>query len=157
MESRRTHPLVQKPDFPNRQRRRLLAYIAAALPVLHITPPLAAARRGLQPFDPRIHFALNCASRSCPPIAVYDASHIDAQLDLAARSFVDADVVTDAENNEVRISSIFKWYHRDFRDRTGVISFLLDYLPDDHRRSWLEQHAESVRLVFTPYDWSLNT
>ncbi|MGB5834821.1 MAG: TlpA disulfide reductase family protein [Thiohalocapsa sp.] len=45
--------VVETRDFPNRQRRWLLAYVAAALPMLHITAPLAAARRGLQPFDPR--------------------------------------------------------------------------------------------------------
>ena len=110
----------------------------------------------LYPFDPRIHFALNCASRSCPPIAVYDSNHIDAQLDLATRSFVDADVVLDAESNQVRLSSIFKWYRQDFGGHSGVIAFLLDHLPGDQRRSWLQQHAESIRLVYSPYDWSLN-
>ena len=44
------------------------------------------------PSEPRIHFALNCASRSCPPIQVYSADHLEAQLDLAARNFVDSNV-----------------------------------------------------------------
>jgi len=111
----------------------------------------------IYPFDPRIHFTLNCASRSCPPIAVYDSNHIEAQLDLAARSFVNADVVVDVESNQVRLSSIFKWYGQDFGGRSGVIAFLLDHLPDDHRRSWLQQHSETVRLAYNPYDWSLNS
>ena len=42
----------------------------------------------VRPFDPRIHFALNCGARSCPPVGVYDATQIEAQLDSAARNFI---------------------------------------------------------------------
>lgn len=55
-----------------------------------------------------VHFALNCASRSCPPISFYDAARIDAQLDLAAAGFIAADVAIDPEHSIVRLSSIFK-------------------------------------------------
>src|SRR5262249_33790817 len=53
----------------------------------------ADPRRALvvRPPDARVHFALNCASRSCPAIRAYDAEQIDRQLDLAARSFVAVD------------------------------------------------------------------
>lgn len=111
----------------------------------------------VSPPDARIHFALNCASRSCPPIGAYDAEHIDAQLDLAARNFVAADVAVDPSRGEVRLSSIFRWYAADFGGRSGVMAFLLRHLPEDERRQWLAAQQANVRLVYRPYDWMLNT
>lgn len=69
---------------------------------------------------------------------------------------IDSEQLVDAENNQVRLSSISKWYKQDFDGRTGVVAFLLDHLPDDHRRIWLEQHADSAHLVCSPYDWFHN-
>jgi hypothetical protein len=108
------------------------------------------------PLDPRIHFALNCASRSCPPVGVYDAAHIDQQLDLAARSFVDQSAVLDSKHDAISLSSIFKWYARDFGGRAGVIDFLISHLPDDERRAWLSEHKGKAKLSYQPYDWRLN-
>lgn len=109
------------------------------------------------PPDVRIHFALNCASRSCPPIGVYDADQIDVQLDLASRNFVDAEVTVDEAQGEVRLSQIFRWYAGDFGGRAGVMEFLLRHLPDDEQREWLSVHQADVRLSYQPYDWALNT
>lgn len=110
----------------------------------------------IEPLDPRIHFALNCASRSCPPIGVYDATKLDQQLDVAARSFVDASVAVDQARATLSLSSIFKWYARDFGGRAGVIDFLIAHLPDDERRAWLGAHRSSAKLVHQKYDWQLN-
>jgi hypothetical protein len=107
------------------------------------------------PLDPRVHFALNCASRSCPPIAAYDAGRIEAQLDLAARAFVGADAEVLAERETLRLSSIFNWYRDDFGGYAGVVSFVRAHLPDDERRRWLAAQRE-LDLEFTPYDWALN-
>ncbi|MBS1251237.1 MAG: hypothetical protein MAG451_00268 [Anaerolineales bacterium] len=109
------------------------------------------------PLDSRIHFALNCASRSCPPIGVYDAGNIDAQLDLAAANFVNAEVEIDSEAGELRLSQIFQWYAGDFGGRAGVIEFLLRHLPESEEREWLASHGSNVRFSYRPYDWTLNT
>jgi hypothetical protein len=111
----------------------------------------------VRPFDPRIHFALNCASRSCPPIGVYDAQGIDAQLDLAAASFVANDVAIDTRAGLVRLSSIFKWYRGDFGGRAGVIAFLKERLPEGAERDWLRRQSHHVKLIYCPYDWGLNS
>ncbi len=111
----------------------------------------------VSPLDPRIHFALNCASRSCPPIGVYDAENIDAQLDLATANFVNAEVEIDPEAGELRLSRIFQWYTGDFGGRAGVIDFLLAHLPADEKREWLASHRQDVALSYQPYDWTLNT
>ncbi len=110
----------------------------------------------IRPPDVRVHFALNCASRSCPPISAYEAEQIDRQLDLAARSFVAGDVEVDPSRDIVRVSRIFRWFADDFGGRDGILSILHQYLPDDERRRWLEAQGERVRLTYRPYDWRLN-
>ena len=109
------------------------------------------------PPEPRIHFALNCASRSCPPIQVYTADHLEAQLDLAARNFVDATVRLDQAKQSLIVSSLFKWFKGDFGGQAGVVSFLIDHLPHDGRREWLLKQPYGLRFRYEPYDWSLNT
>jgi hypothetical protein len=104
--------------------------------------------------DPRIHFALNCASRSCPPINVYDASQLDAQLTLAARSFIDQ--TTALQGDRLVLSPILRWYAGDFGGRAGVLAFVREHLPDDPRRVWLQQHDASPKITFSRYDWQLN-
>jgi len=131
----RGHPFLPGPHFPSNDARLAWA----------ITLP-----------DPRIHFALNCASRSCPPIQVYTPEKLDAQLDLAARSFVDSSVRIDPAQNRMVISRIFRWYEIDFRDQKGVVDFLITHLPDDQRRAWIDEHRSSLRLHYAPYDWRLN-
>lgn len=109
------------------------------------------------PHDPRIHFALNCASRSCPPIGVYDAECIDAQLDLAATSFVANDVEIDPRAGIVRLSSLFNWYAGDFGGRAGVIAFLRERLSEGEQRDWLRRQGPYVKLIYRRYDWGLNS
>jgi hypothetical protein len=82
--------------------------------------------------------------------------NLDEQLDLATRSFVDATVKVDTVSQALIVSSIFRWYHRDFGGREGVISFLLSHLPTDWRRNWLSNYRNSMRLSYEPYDWNLN-
>jgi hypothetical protein len=104
------------------------------------------------PTDPRIHFALNCASRSCPPIGVYSPEALSAQLDIASRNYVDQE--TNLLGNKIYISKLFSWYKADFGGKTGVSEFLLRYLPNDERREFL-LHGHS-KFNFSAYDWSLN-
>lgn len=111
----------------------------------------------VDPCDVRIHFALNCAGRSCPPIQVYSAQQLDSQLDLAARNFVNADLEIDPERNEVKLSTIFKWFTSDFGGREGMIDFLIEHLPEDERKTWLIERKGALRFKYKPYDWGLNS
>jgi hypothetical protein len=106
--------------------------------------------------DPRIHFALNCASISCPPIGVYSPGALEEQLDLAARNFISNDMVLDKDQNLLKISRIFSWYQVDFGGKGGIIDFLMQHTPDHDAKDWLEKQSKSLRLVFHPYDWGLN-
>ncbi|NJP04644.1 MAG: DUF547 domain-containing protein [Chloroflexaceae bacterium] len=108
----------------------------------------------MTPMDVRIHWALNCASRSCPPIQVYDPASIETQLETAMRSFLDKTTSIDTQQGSVHLSSILNWYGSDFGGHKGVLSLLMQHLPDDERRRWIVGQP-SVDLVFTRYDWSL--
>ncbi len=115
-------------------------------------PRLAQA---ISPVDPRIHCALGCASRSCPSFAAFNAEQVNSQLDASARSFVNSGAVAAGRRSAVvRLSSIFKWYRRDFGGAKGVIEFLLRYLDDGAARDALQ--AGRRRLRYQRYDWALN-
>lgn len=106
------------------------------------------------PLDPRVHFALNCGARSCPPIRIYAADRLDGQLDLATRSFAESTTELGPSPGELTVSRLFKWYGKDFGGRAGVEATLRRYLPEDERRSVLE--SGRPRLRYAEYDWRLN-
>lgn len=111
----------------------------------------------LAPFDPRIHWGLNCASRSCPPLRAFRAGAIDRQLDVAAQQFVRSHVAVSPAAGTIRVSSIFKWFSRDFGGKAGAVDYLCDCLSPGEECAWLTQNRQTVRLDFQPYDWRLNT
>lgn len=116
----------------------------------------------LRRLDPRIHFALVCAARSCPRITVYDAADINAQLDLAARTFIHGGgVQVDRARDDVRLPRICQWYAPDFGarplglgDRTPLLNYVSSYLADEASRDYVL--ADRPRVRFMRYDWSLN-
>jgi Protein of unknown function, DUF547 len=125
-----------------------------------VLPPLRAFGAGdprrhltLSPIDPRIHFAINCGARSCPPVEVYRAEAIEAQLDLATRGFVNAEVTL--EHGRIVCSRLFKWYRRDFDAAGGLTAFLLRYLDDGPARRALTDSA-APHVGFRRWDWSLH-
>lgn len=132
----RGHPMIPGPQFASQD--RCLSWV-------------------IDPLDVRIHFALNCASRSCPPIQVYSAEKIEAQLDMAARNFVDADLQIDQERSTAHISAIYNWFAGDFGGRHGVIEFLIKNLEAGERKEWLEEYRNSVKFHYKTYDWGLNS
>ena len=110
--------------------------------------------------EPRIHFALNCSSKSCPPLkdGLYAAESLDEELDSATRLFVNSPVgaVLDIDNGVLYLNEIFKWYVEDF-EKTGksVLQFVTRYLQSDKKKYVLE-HQESIQIEYTKYDWNLN-
>ena len=108
--------------------------------------------------DPRIHFALVCASSSCPPIGVYTPEAVDDELDLAARTFINSGgVVVDKEGKEISLSRVFKWYAGDFGHGRGeLLRFLARFVTDSEAREFLLREETGARVTFQPYDWRLN-
>ena len=87
--------------------------------------------------DARIHFALNCGAMSCPPIRFYTPENIDAELDLATRSYLLTEVKPGEgdEEGKLFISSLFRAYRGDFRGYGGIMPFIYRFkeLP---QRKW---------------------
>lgn len=120
----------------------------------------------LRPYfkDPRIHFALNCASRSCAPLSgvAYRGDRLEAQLEEAARRFL-----TDPDNmrmngGTLELSAYFQWFGKDFTSAgwTGagrtIPLYVRRYAPPDVARA-IEDRGGQPPVRFLPYDWSLNS
>jgi len=110
--------------------------------------------------DPRIHFAINCAARSCPPIRpeAYAGARVDAQLDDQVRKFVAGPAVrvdSAAGKTTVHTTKIMDWFGDDFdKWGGGKIPFLRRYLPPGKAR--LLPKTGNVHIEYDSYDWSLN-
>jgi hypothetical protein len=113
--------------------------------------PLRAADPRLSwgvPLDPRVHFALNCGARSCPPIRAYTADKLDAQLALATRAYLDGEVVIEGER--LRAPWLCKLYRTDFGD---LHAFLAAHT-DDATSAWIRAHPDAA-LRWGPYRWEI--
>lgn len=100
-------------------------------------------------FDPRVHFALNCGSRSCPPFAFLKAEGLDRQLETAARGFINSD--SEVRDGEIWISKIFDWYERDFQPN---VRDFLRARAEGPLKAALD--GSKARIRYSDYDWSLN-
>ena len=109
------------------------------------------------PFDYRIHFALNCASISCPPIAFYQVENLETQLELAMHNFIIQESTIDLEKNKIAISTIFKWYESDFDGKRGIKSLLLAVLPKEDPRHIFLSKQGNTKFSYRPYHWDLNS
>lgn len=105
--------------------------------------------------DPRVHFAINCASRGCPILASvpYRGETLDAQLDAAARGFINNPEKCRVEDGRLKLSMIFKWYAGDFQN--GVPAFIGKYAEGDLKRA-LSDHGRDLPVDYLDYDWTLN-
>lgn len=105
--------------------------------------------------DPRIHYAVNCASIGCPNLqpVPFTADGLDRQLDDAAIEFVNHRRAIEVEGGQVSASSIFDWFEEDFGGNDpGVIAHLKAYATPD-----LAMRLEGVsRIDDHGYDWRLN-
>lgn len=127
-------------------------------PILPIKPFTSTDPRSsymVEQFDARIHFALVCGAKSCPPIAYYSAERLDAQLNQAATAFINGSTVRwEPSRQTLWISKIFDWYENDFDGKEGVLALLKRYSRGDEIRD-LPPPGE-LRLRYIPYDWSIN-
>ena len=97
--------------------------------------------------EPRIHFAVNCAAASCPPLPnqAFTAANLNGLLESRTRAFVRNGAYNTITDGEVAVSKIFDWYGEDFGDL----------------RNYLNKYAtttipEGANITFREYDWALN-
>lgn len=118
----------------------------------------------LRPFfrDPRIHFAVNCASMSCAPLPAwaFEGDVLDAQMEERARLFLSDPRNVRFENGELALSRYFEWYGEDFTEEgwspraESVPLFVASYAAPEVSERILAGDMEGIR--FLDYDWSLN-
>lgn len=97
--------------------------------------------------DARIHFAVNCAAKSCPPLgnSAFTASNTDSLLDQLTKRFVNNAGSNTISSSSLVLSKIFEWYETDFGDLAGFIDkYTTVEIPSD------------VKITYQDYDWSLN-
>ena len=114
--------------------------------------------------EPRVHFALNCASIGCPALRpeAFTGERLDAQLEKAANAFLSDRTRNRLDGKALQVSSIFKWYRGDFekgwRGADNLASFFLLYREalglDDNAANRLK--AGQIKIEFLEYDWRLN-
>jgi hypothetical protein len=109
--------------------------------------------------DPRIHFAIVCAARSCPPLAgaAYRAEGLSRTLDRQARAFVNDGVrnVFDRAHDRIALSMIFRWNRAEFeREAVTLDRYVARYVADSETALWIA--ASTKEPDFLEYDWSPN-
>ncbi len=97
--------------------------------------------------DYRIHFALNCGAKSCPPIAFFTSSKINEQLNAATKAYLNSEAEFDLVQNTIHLPAIMSWFRADFGGKKNM-------------RKLLEQNGvpgvnASTSIEFKKYDWSL--
>jgi hypothetical protein len=126
-------------------------------PPYRLRPPLRLCdprlRAAPSALDPRIHFALNCGARSCPPIRDYDPDSLDEQLELATRTYMAAEAAVDPGRQSVQLPRLMRLYRADFGDRDQQLEFAARYLPE--LRDWIDDEAGQVRLGYGRFDWTV--
>ena len=105
--------------------------------------------------DPRVHFAINCAAISCPPLRnePYRGDILNDQLNDSTRSFLNDPRGYRFNGNDFYVSQIFKWFAEDFDN--DVLGFYLKYAQEDLKQK-LETNRDKIKIKYLDYDWGLN-
>lgn len=100
--------------------------------------------------EPRIHFAINCASISCPKLLneAFEEATLEKQLDKAAKDFIKDSSKNIISKDEIRLSKIFDWYKKDFETDGSLIDYLNTYLESPIN--------QDVKKGYLKYNWNLN-
>jgi len=98
--------------------------------------------------DYRIHFALNCGAKDCPPVAIYNPTNLHEQLEEGTRQFLKKSSRYDALENKVSITALFNWFRGDFGGKKGVKGILKKY--------GVVENTKGLSLEYTSYDWTLD-
>ena len=101
--------------------------------------------------EPRIHFALNCAARSCPPLRAeaFDAARLDEQLEEQTVRFLQDGRENDVdEEGRLHLSRVFEWYAADFEKAAGSVAAWV--------RGYVDRAVDGAEIRYREYDWALN-
>jgi thiol-disulfide isomerase/thioredoxin len=97
--------------------------------------------------DYRIHFALNCGAKSCPPIAFYNPDHLDRQLDVATDAYLSGEVDYDSSSNVLYLPKLMSWFRADFGGKKGMMEIV--------KSIHLVPGGAQPKIKFKDYDWTI--
>ena len=100
--------------------------------------------------EPRIHFAINCASASCPklPTAPFEAETLEKQLEKVSWEFLNDPNRNQITSDSVALSALFKWYRKDFTQEGSLLDYINQYTD--------QPISPKAKVSYLKYDWSLN-
>jgi len=105
--------------------------------------------------DPRVHFAINCASKSCPALRdePYKGETLETQLNDQAEKFINDKKNTFIKADTLFISKIFKWFEEDFSN--NPLLFIKRYMFKTFKKK-LDSSGPDIKIDYLNYDWTLN-
>ena len=101
----------------------------------------------VQKLDYRIHFALNCGAKSCPPIAFYDPLKLNNQLDMAAKTYLKGETKYDSSKNLLYLPALMGWFRRDFGGKKKMIMLV--------KKMGIITSQTNPIIKFNKYNWDL--
>lgn len=96
--------------------------------------------------DWRVHFALNCGAKSCPPVAIYSSENLDKEFDFMTTAYLKEQTTYNKETKTAKSVALMSWFRGDFGGKSGACKILKKYniTPE-----------EVKKLEFKSYDWTL--
>ncbi|XP_045104808.1 uncharacterized protein LOC123500167 isoform X2 [Portunus trituberculatus] len=112
--------------------------------------------------DPRIHFALNCGAKSCPPIKTFSSSNVNEELRIATEAYLESDeaLQVDEDQGIIRLSSLLKWYSSDFGETLDeVLQWVLQNVAYPKKKAALQSvvDVKKYKVRYITYDWGSNS
>jgi hypothetical protein len=100
--------------------------------------------------EPRIHFAINCASKSCPKLLneAFTAKNVMELMDKATKEFINNSSKNEIASGQLKISEVFKWYKSDFTENGTVVDYINQFSKT--------KINSATEINYKDYDWSLN-
>jgi hypothetical protein len=106
------------------------------------------------PMEPRIHFALHCASKSSPFFQVYHPETLDKQLDQAVCHFLRRETEINGKDIVLLLPNLLKGIQHDLGGQDKILEMLMEALPEES--NLLRQYFERWKIKYKAYDWALN-
>lgn len=99
--------------------------------------------------DYRIHFALNCGAKDCPPVAIYNPLRLNEQFDTGTKRYLERTTTFEKEEARAKVTSLFNWFRGDFGCKSGIRDILRKY-------QVVPPTEEKLEIVYKNYNWTLD-
>ena len=110
----------------------------------NIFPDKYIKQKAVDTLDYRIHFALNCGAKSCPPIVFFTSKNINEQLNLATQSFLEGETEFNDNNKTISTTALFKWFYADFGGNNGIKEIF---------KTQLDKNISDYKINYKKYSW----